>query len=419
MSKAQPAKVRKLQHENSKLKAEVNKLKNKPANASKSHHYTKNFFRRSGIILLVSLAVALITAGNLLFWFGNTVVKQDRFVAASQPIIKDPVVQDTLALYATNNLFANVDVQKTIEQVLPPRADFLAPQLAKQVKTYTQSTLDKILARPKFQERWNNAMARQHQRLINFAAKSQGKADISLNDIFNQLTARLSDTKLAFLAGKQLPPKVGDITVISAPWLPTFHKVVVNIDTWRTIALVLSIVCVLAAVWLSRSRRRTIYMFSLATASFMMATLLALHIAKSTILNKVDPQYSAGVAHAIKYVFHSLVVQTVTILFLMLFIWLVAWLSGSSHQALAVKKQVNLLFSGKLHESIFANDNKYTLWVQLHKRPLQWGIVALLAIVMLLVRLTLSGLFIYMGLMLVLVLLVEIIGGQTVKSRAR
>jgi hypothetical protein len=411
--------VERLKMENSKLKAENRRLKQQASKKTtkKSSRSLGKVFRKIAVIFLISAAVAVLTVANLLFWFGNTAVKHDRFVAATQPIIKDPVVQDTMALYTTNNIFANVDVQKITEEVLPPRADFLAPQLTNQLKGFTQKSLQKALASPKLQDKWNETTARQHERVINFASKYQGDADISVNEVFKQLTASLSGTKLSFLAGKELPPKVGDIKVISAPWLPAFHNVVVHIDMWRFLAILLLIVLLGLAVWLSQRRRRTIFIFALASASTMLATLVALHAVRDRVVSKVDPQYSEGVRHIIQIVFHSLVIQTVTILVAALAIFLIAWISGPSRGALRLRTQTQLLFSGKLHSRVFASDNTFTMWVQRNKRLLQWLVVAFLAVIMLLTRLTLLGIFLYLLLMLVLVLVIELIGGQELSTK--
>ncbi len=400
--------------ENAKLKEENAKLKKQLSDKPKAKK-RRRIFRNTAIILLVSIATALLTSANLLFWFGNTVVKQDRFVAATEPIIKDPKVQSTMALYVTNNIFNNVDVQKATEEALPPRADFLAPQLTNQLKSFTQTSLQKVLARPQFQERWNTASARQHERLINFATKYEGNGDISLNDVFNNLRASLGDTKLAFLADKQLPPKVGDITVVNATWLPAFHDLVVNIDTWRLIAVILLLLTVSGAVWLSRNRRRTLYIFASATVVMMLLTLAALQIIKSNILGKVDPQYKGGVEQVIPIVFHSLVLQTITILAAAIFIGAVAWVSSSSKYVLSLKRQINSIFSGQLHSRIFKQENGMTLWVGKHKQPLEWTVLGLLAAIMLLVRLTLKSLIIYAILLVLIILAIEVLGGQKSK----
>ncbi len=409
----------KLKEENARLKAENKRLKERvsPTMANKKSRQTTNLFRSIGVIFLVSLAVALLFVGNLFFWTGNTVVKQDRWVAATEPIIKDPVVQQTMALYTTNQIFNNVDVQKNIESVLPPRADFLAPQFTTQLKGGTQKVLQSALAKQSFQDKWNQVQARQHDRLINFAAKYKGDDKISVNEIFNQLTQSLKDTKLSFLAGKELPPKVGEVTVVNSAYLPLFHNVVTNIDTWRLISIILLVLLLAGAIWLSRNRRRTVYIFSLASAAFMAATLVALHVIRDRVLSQVDPQYVEGVRHTIQIVFHSLVIQTLTILLAALLVAVIAWVTGNSRGAKTIKKQTSLLFAGKLHTKVFGStNNKLVGWIADNKRLVQWGAVGVLTLVMLLVRLTIKSLIIYALIMLLAILLVEFIAGETKPS---
>jgi chromosome condensin MukBEF MukE localization factor len=133
--------VNNLKAENAELKAENKKLaKQTQEKKDKKRSKTLNLLQRSAVIFFVALAVALLTIGNLFFWVGNTVVKQDRWVAATEPLIKDTEVQKTLALYTTNKLYEQVDVQSIIQEVLPPRADFLAPQLSSQLNVMTKLT---------------------------------------------------------------------------------------------------------------------------------------------------------------------------------------------------------------------------------------------------------------------------------------
>jgi hypothetical protein len=146
--------------------------------------------------------------------------------------------------------------------------------------------------------------------------------------------------------------------------------------------------------------------------------LLALHVVKSTVIDKTDSQYSQGIAHILQIVFHSLVIQTVTILIAMLLVWLIAWISGPSRQALLIKNQVGLLFGGKLHQTIFAKENKYTAWVQKHKTLLQWLVVGTVAVIMLLVRLTILGLVLYLLLIVVLDLAIEVVSGSPLTKRS-
>jgi hypothetical protein len=403
----------KLKADNAQLKAENNWLESQVATPS---HKRTGFIKKLSAVVLVIIAVLALTVGNLFFWSGNTIVKPDRFTDATAPIIKDSEVQKALSLYTTNSIFNNVDVTKTIENALPPKADFLALQFANQLKSATQNRLQETLSKPRLQDNFNTVLARQHKRLINFASSYTGNGDISLNDVFTNLTATLAGTKLGFLANKQLPPKVGDITLINVAWLPAFHKLVANIDTWRFLAILLLVVSLTAAVWLSQNRRRTIYLFSFTSVLMMLITLFVLNVASNSIVGKVDPQYSLGVEHVINIFTHPLIIQTLTIVAGLGVVAVVAWVSSSAYSASLVKQRLRLTLNMQLHRYIFHQDNSYTMWVQHNKQLLEWSVVALVAVGMLLFRLTPLGLVIYVSLLLLLVMVIEIVGGQKSKG---
>jgi hypothetical protein len=91
----------------------------------------------------------------------------------------------------------------------------------------------------------------------------------------------------------------------------------------------------------------------------------------------------------------------------------VAWISSPSRAAASLRDKVGLLFSGKLHAHLFGDStNRYVSWIGAHKHLLEWGAVATLAAIMLIVRLTLKSLIVYTFLLLLAVLIIEVIGGK-------
>ncbi len=415
MAKPSPAatSAEALRKENARLEAEVARLSKLVAVQPQIHKHTSHRWRPYAVAVSLILAVVLLVVGNLFFWTGNTLVKQDRFTAATAPIIQNAQVQQAMSLYATNQIFSTMNVQQSIQQVLPPRADFLAPQLAAQLKNVTQSTLQKALARPQLQTKWNTVLAKQHDRIFRYAETYQGNGTISLNDVFQQLTASLKDTKLAFLANKQLPPQAGNITVISAAWLPTLHTIINNIDLWRLLSVLGLIIFIALAVWLSPSKQRTIYLFCVCAALGLAVSLVVLRAARERIIEKVNPQYAAGVTQAMHILFHSLVIQTFTIIAALLIFGLMAWISGSSGSALATKRQVRAILTGRLHSLIFSDENSVSRWVGSHRRLLEWSTVVAFIVIMLSVRLTFTTLLVGTLLLLTAVLIIETMAART------
>jgi hypothetical protein len=391
-----------------------------PPGGSSAPQARRHPWRALAAALFAAFAVALLVAGNLLFWAGNTVVKNDRFAAAVTPVIRDKTVQQALAGYTTAQLYANVDVTRVIQNALPPRADFVAPALASQLRGQTESALRGVLARPQFQDRWNQLLTQSHAKFITTVQKSGGDGVIDLNELYQQLSASLANTKLSFLAGKQLPAKVGNVQVVSGAGIRALHDVSVHIDAWRWLALLLLAVCVALAIWLAQRRRRMVQLLTVYGIAALIAMLVAVRLVREIIADRVAAPYADAVRHTAQYIFHPLVVQSTTIGAMLLVVVLAAWLTGSSRSARVVQGRLQLLVAGKLHQTLFgAHESAFTRGVGRYKRVLEWTVVAAAVLLLLITRLTLAALLVYTIVTLVLVMIIELVGAPARQGTAR
>jgi cbb3-type cytochrome oxidase subunit 3 len=400
-----------LEAENRRLRAENKQLKQQLVNEIPAPRFTSRFWYRLGSAIFLVLAVALLVTANLLLWAGNTVVKPDRFNATVTPIIKDPVVQTAVASYTTNALYDNVNVEKVVSDALPPRAEFLAPTISKSLQGSTESTLKTVLARPQFQERWNALLTKSHERFIASVEKNGSDGTIDINEVYQQLDDSLVGTKLGFLANRKLPSNVGKVQVASGSGISTLHRVVTHIDTWRLLALLLFVVCGGLSIFMSWNRRRGVLRLALFSAAALFITLIAIRITREIIASKAQDQYAEAVRRIAQIILHPLAVQTATILVALLVIAVVAWLVGPGRYASVVRDRVRLLFAGKLHGALFGQrENVFTIWVGAHKHIIEWFIIGVIAILLLVNRLTIKALVAYLVVALLLVLVVELLG---------
>lgn len=405
--------LKKLQDENARLRKANEELREQLGNKIVAGSRISNFFRKLAVVLCVSLAVALLFIGNLLFWAGNTVVKTDRYVAATAPIIKNPAVQSAIATNATQQFFANVDVNQVITQALPPRAEFLAPTITEQFKQHSNQAIKQILQRPQFQDRWNAAQEHAHDRFIRLVKEHGSDGSININEVYSDVSQQLKTTKLSFLADKPLPDSVGQIQVVQGRWLTVLQKTIQNIDTWRTVSIVLLVILSGLGIWLSRNRRRVAVILGSLFAVSMFVTAVGIRIIREVIAGKVPSQDSEAVRQAYTIFVHSLVVQTFTILAAALVMIFITWISGSSSNSRKVRLRLEQLFSGKLHGAIFSHgENGFTNWVGKYKRVLEWLIVILVAASTLFARLTPGVLFAQVMIILLLVLATEVLAAK-------
>lgn len=416
-AKSSPKSVNKeLAAENVRLRKENEMLKQRVSRRNNRSWFSRSW-RTLTIVVLAVLAGSLLVAANILFWAGHTVVDSQSYKQTITPLVESPQVQTSMALYTTNQVFANNDVQGDIASVLPPRADFLAPTLTGQLKNLTQTTLQKVLASDKFQTTWININVKAHDSLLKLASSPAGQDGvINLNEIYQQLGASLQGTKLAFLANKQLPPKVGDITVLKSNKLHTLHVVSSNINTFKYVSLAIVIAFSALAVWLAECRRRLVISLSFLFAILMALSLIAFRLTASTVSSKVQPEYQSGVSSAASIILHPLALQTWTVLLLLLLVGIGAWLGGASHSAKTSRERFQTLLEGKAHQALFGkHENALTRFVGRGKRRLQLSLVTLIALIMLLIKLSPKLVILYGLLMLLAVIVTEILAAPTSK----
>ena len=380
------------------------------ADSKKAKAENKSGFFRSFILaIIIGLSGAILISGNLLFWAGETVVNNNQFTKTTAPLIKNHDIQVAIAKYGTNQLFSNVNVQGYISSVLPKKASFLAPTLASQLKTVVNQTLEKTLAKPKVQDIWNNSLQKTHAIIVKGAINYKGNGQLNLGQLFSFIGSNLKGTKLSFLSDKQLPSNIGQIQIINASWLPTIHKIAVNIKPFEAIMTLLLVILICLAIIIARQKQKIILKMSLLFSFLMLLTIISLRIIRLGIQSQVNSDYSSAAVSAYQIVMRPFYIQTATLMILFLIIGLIAWLTGKSKLATKFKKSVSKIFSGNLHSLLFKKENKVTKFFSFYQKYLNWGIIILLGILLCVISISLYSIIGLSLIALIFILIVDIL----------
>lgn len=406
-------KLKKLLAENKALKEENARLKR--SGKTSPNKPTRQPIKATLSVLLISFSIVFVLIANIFLWAGNTLFNTDNFTKAVDPVIEQPVVQSAIADYATTELFNNVDVEAYVADALPERIAFLAPQLTQQINTQTKSVLTNVIASDRFQTTWKEVTQKQHERLLTFIKNYQGDGVISVNDLFGQLQTRLSDTSLSFLSNKQLPSRVGDITVANVPQLPVLHEIANNLGLIRWGSVVLAVVTLLAGIFLSKNRRKSFYIFASGVIVAMLSTLIALRVLQAGAASSVQPQYAEAVRTAAEIISSGLRTQSVLIASFMFVMVAIIWVSGNSRRALALKSIYRQGLVAKLHDKLLGSKRSSRLinWVRKYRRGIEWSVFIVSTLILLMVKLSLASMIWWLVSLLVIVGVVELIAGDS------
>lgn len=399
--------TRQLNAELHKLRQENNDLKRELQKGNRAGGL-RDRWRQFIIVVCVGLAAALLVTGNILFWSARTLIDDKKYNAAVAPLIEQPEVQSAIAHYATAQIYQRVNIEQVIIDVLPPRAEIIAPALSGQVRNLTEQSLKRLLGNERIQSVWNESQQRAHQRLINFIRTSKGDGTIKLDDVYQQLTANLGQTKLSFLAGTQLPDSVGTIQVVDAEWLPAARNIINNIDTYRLWAVLLFLVLCGVALWLSKNRRKFIVSLGLVIALSMLISLISIRLVMASTVNHTVAVYQPAAQVVVDQLSQSLILQTRTLLLIGLFTSFLAWIGGPYKPARLLRKRFQILLEGHAHKAIWHKENRFTEWVGKYRRVLHWLTVAMIVLILIVVELSPRIIVSYMLLLLLAISLIEL-----------
>lgn len=397
--------IESLKKENRALKARLAKTKNL---TSKQKHSN---LKRTIIILLIGVAGAMLVVGNLVFWTGRTLTDTNKYVQATQPLIQNADIQNAIANRATTAIFDNINVEQIAHDILPPKAQFLAPSFASQAESFTNQQIKKIVSSNQFISAWQTVNARAHERLLNFVKNYQGDGTFDINDLYSRITQNLQEGKLSFLGKVNLPSSIGSIQLISAPNLPKYHWIVVNLWWIRLLSIFLFVLLTVLAIWLSKNKRRTLSRVGLLYAILMLATLLSLRIIKTMSINQVSKEYQSAVMAAWDIVLRSLIQQTGALMLVFVFVSMGAWFIGDSKHARILKGTIVMALNGNFQKAIYREKSpKFAMWLGKNKRIFEAILIFLAVLSLLIITLTPTNILLLVIVLVSLILVIELLG---------
>src|SRR3954451_23062131 len=103
-------------------------------------------WRRVTATALVVIASILAFFAILSIWVNRQALNTDNWTKTSTELLQQPVIRDQLAARLTDQLFASVDVEQAVRDVLPDRADVLAAPAANALRTQVEKRARTALA---------------------------------------------------------------------------------------------------------------------------------------------------------------------------------------------------------------------------------------------------------------------------------
>jgi hypothetical protein len=250
--------------------------------------------RRWGIRALLALGLVLSVVSIFAVWANRQLLNADNWTNTSTALLENPAVQEQVAGFAVDQLYANVDVAGQFRAALPPRLDPLAAPAASGLRDVAQRSIDRALDRPRVEAGWETASrvtATQFIRLVKGESRlvsSNGDAVVlDLRPTVLELAARLG---LPDSLASKFPESAGKIEVMRSDQLSTLQNAASALGSLATIIPVLALGCFGLAVLLDRDRRRvTLLWAGVLLAAAGATALVARNVIGSHVVDVLSP----------------------------------------------------------------------------------------------------------------------------------
>jgi hypothetical protein len=386
-------------------------------------------FRRIGAVILLILSVLLFAVSVPATWARRTLTDTDRYVATVGPLADDPAVQSYLARTVTTSLFDALDVETRLDTALSeraPRLVFLAGPVAGAVQGFIEDRMLSLFQSEAFSSYWVRANRFVHGQLIaalegegGTLVVSDGRVILDLLPLVNRGITAVADVigqllgrtiELPELTGREvpveavarieaalgidLPERFGTIVVYDSDELAAVQDAV-NLASRSITLLVAALILVLiAALWASTSRRRTLIQLMTAFVVVLVVERRFAITAANDIVDSARAENADAARAVVDQVLGSLLSFTAWLLAIAIVVLIVSLVTGPYPWAVRIRRWVADVGSAAAGTARGGATGPAAPWIAAHRGPLLIGGVAVFAIGVLLLDLSLAGLFV-------------------------
>ena len=215
--------------------------------------------RRRIVKALVVLGSILAFLSVFAIWVERQALNTNDWVETSGRLIQNEQIRSAVGNYLVDQLYANVDVEKELEGILPGETKRLAGPVSGGLRQVAGSGAEEVLKSSTAEELWKDANRAAHEQLLavlenNKEAVSTANGEVTLN--LGSLVTNLADqVGIGAQLAEKLPPDAGQITIIKSQQLKAAQDIVAGIKGLALLLSLLTLLCLGLAVYLSKEGR--------------------------------------------------------------------------------------------------------------------------------------------------------------------
>ncbi len=334
------------------LQAEVEELRQRNAELEQQRptggKRALNIVRVIAVVLLMTIGALLVIVSVPAIWGRNLLLNTDRYVQTMSPLASNAGVQAGIVKAIDKQFDDNVDLEALAKQVLPPKAAPLAGPLQSAANGLVNTVTTKFVQSDAFVKLWDGINRTAHTQIDAVLTGRKGGADDAIAIKKNVVTLNLAPIiievkKQLVGAGLTVASKVPVVgTTIEIAHVKGVNQVRSYVRLLNRAAVwlpLLGLGCLLAAILLSRKRRRSTIIAAISVSVGMVVIAAGLAFGRKLYLDSLPGIYLTQ--SAAESIYNTLVRYLRTGLRLVvlaaLLICLIAWLTGPGKLAVSIR----------------------------------------------------------------------------------
>ncbi len=215
--------------------------------------------------VLIVVATVLAVVSSVTTWVDTEALDTDAWVSTSEELLKEDAVTTAVATYVVNELYTEVDVAASLQEVLPGDLSGVAGALAGALREPVTNGIERVLESPQFADIWGRANRRAHEALVAIlrdetrpaVSTADGSVTLNLRDAVIEVGKEIGLPQSAL---DRIPEDAGQVTVFQSSKLEDVQTYVRVLDFLSWFLFLLTVGLYVLAVYLAGDRRRTLSM---------------------------------------------------------------------------------------------------------------------------------------------------------------
>lgn len=237
---------------------------------------------------ITALAGILTLLAILSTWVDRQVFDTQEWGDTSLKLLQNPEIQQQIANYAVDELYANVDVDKELKEILPGDLKELSGVAAGGLRQVADKGALEALKNDQVQNLWRNANEAAHKTLVDLiedkneiVTTTGGEVRLQLKPLIVEIASQVG---LGEQARNNIPDNVGDIEIVDSEEISEIQTIARLIHGTAFVTALLAIALIALAVYLSPGYRWLTLLWLVVTLIVVALLVLVLRSVAGNIL---------------------------------------------------------------------------------------------------------------------------------------